>query len=342
MFTTGFRVSAGGRLAGALAGLALLGGVAGCSGGAAPVAAGRPQFSIPAPLGSAQVVAADGTTRFHGAGCDAPALVAHRGETGDGKNLPENTWQAELDAAAEGVTYLNMDVRWTSDGVPVALHDATVNRTTSESRPDTPITSLTAAQYTALTSRSYAGDTSQGRIDPQVHPDTLAQVLAKVSVTGKPIVLQMEADPLEPAQTAQPAGAAAKDFTDLAEVINASGYAERVIVAGWTLPDLRALHAADPRLTLAYLFETIGAKQYPSAAEVAATGARIVYADYRGIDRQWTEAWHAGGLKVWAWTPAKHADWVSLTGDGVDAIATNWSANYLAWEAHPCSAASAV
>ena len=31
-------------------------------------------------------------------------------------------------------------IRWTSDGVPVALHDATVNRTTSEQQPSTPIT----------------------------------------------------------------------------------------------------------------------------------------------------------------------------------------------------------
>lgn len=339
MLTAGFTTPRARRLAGALSALAVVGGVAGCAGGAARDGGARGSVS---PVGSEHAVVAvgeAGTTRFHGEDCDAPALVAHRGESGDGKNLPENTWQAELDAAAEGVTYLNVDVRWTSDGVPVALHDATVNRTTSETRANTPVTSLTAAQYTALASRAYAGDTSQGRIDPQVHPDTLAAVLAKVAATGKPIVLQMEADPLEPGQAG---GSAEQDFTDLAAVINSSGYADRVIVAGWSLRDLQVLHVVAPNLTLAYLFETIGAKQYPTAADVIAAGAHIVYVDYRGIDAQRTDAWHAGGLKVWAWTPATRAAWQSLTDDGVDAIATNWSANYLAWESHPCSAASAV
>jgi glycerophosphoryl diester phosphodiesterase len=127
-------------------------------------------------------------------------LIAHRGESGDGANLPENTWQAELAAATEGATYLNMDVRWTSDGVPVALHDATVNRTTSEARADVPITDLTAQQYTALDARYYASDTRRRPGRPGVHPDTLAEVLAKIAPTGKPIVLQMEADPYQPDQ----------------------------------------------------------------------------------------------------------------------------------------------
>lgn len=328
---------------GALAALALLG-AAGCSGGP-PAASGTPTTHSRRPAttlessAQAEPVVAAPRDQDRIVDCDAPALIAHRGEAGDGRNLPENTWQAELDAASEGVTYLNMDVRWTEDGVPVALHDATVDRTTSETRPDTPITSLTAADYTALTSRDYAGDTARGVLDPGVHPDTLAEVLAKVSRTGKPIVLQMEANPLDPAQAG---GTPAQDLTDLAQAIYSSGYADQVIVAGWTLSDLAALHAVAPQLTLAYLFETIGANQYPTAGELLAAGARIVYADYRGIDARRTANWHQGGLKVWAWTPATRAAWQSLTTDGVDAIATNWSAYYLAWESHPCSAASAV
>ena len=268
--------------------------------------------------------------------CDAPALIAHRGETGDGANLPENTWQAELAAAAEGATYLNMDLRWTSDGVPVALHDATVNRTTSETRPNLPITDLTAQQYTALDSRDYVSDTQGGQINPAVHPDTLAEVLAKIASTGKPIVLQMEADPLQPGQ----AGATSQqDFADLAQVIEQSGYTDKVIVAGWTLADLRAFHAAAPSVQLAYLFESIGAKNYPTGAELRAADTHILYMDYRGITAANTSTWHAQGVKVWAWTPAERSQWEQLRTDGVDAIATNWAKFYLNW-ATPCSADS--
>ena len=269
--------------------------------------------------------------------CDGPALIAHRGETGDGKNLPENTWQAELNAAAEGATYLNLDVRWTSDGVPVALHDTTVNRTTSETRPNTPITGLTAQQYVALDARSYVSDTKSGRIDTGVHPDTLAGVLAKIAPTGKPIVLQMEADPL----ATSPAGATPQRlFASLAQTIQSSGYAGRVTVAGWTLPDLHAFHAVAPNVPLAYLLETIGMKNNPTAQQIVAAGAHILYVDYRGVTAAKVTSWNAAGLDVWAWTPANRLAWQQLSTDRVEAIATNWATYYLRWAPIPCLADS--
>ena len=332
------------RLAAALLGATAVLGCATACGTAAPTparAAGT--ASSPAPSHYVATAAAAPYTPA----CDGPALIAHRGETGDGANLPENTWQAELAAAAEGATYLNLDVRWTSDAVPVALHDATVNRTTSESVPNTAITRLTVQQYVALDARSYAGDTRSGRIEPNVHPDTLAEVLSRIAPTGKTIVLQMEADPYALGQSggqsggsgsAARAASAQQDFTDLAQVIQASGYAARVIVAGWTLADLRAFHAAAPNVALAAAVETIGARYLPTAQQILATGAHILYVDYRGLTAHEVSAWHAAGLKVWAWTPADRAKWQQLRTDGVEAIATNWSKYYLKWVPVPCSA----
>jgi glycerophosphoryl diester phosphodiesterase len=334
---------------GAILGAAALGGgVAGCAGGTpatvthpVPRPATHPATVTASGISGALVRPAEaegGAAAVPGEArhCDGPQLIAHRGETGDGANLPENTWQSELAAATEGATYLNMDVRWTSDGVPVALHDATVNRTTSEQQPDMPVTRLTAQQYTALDARYYASDTSRGLIDPAVHPDTLAEVLGKIAPTGKPIVLQMEADPYQPDQ----AGATPhQDFESLARVIEQSGYADKVIVAGWTLEDLRAFHTLAPGVPLAYLFESIGATNYPSGAELLATDTHILYMDYRGITAAETSAWHAQGVQVWAWTPADRVQWERLHADGVDAIATNWTSFYVRW-AIPCSADS--
>ena len=327
------RARRAGRLLGTILGAAALGGgAAGCGG----VSAAGAAHAVATALRGHPAEAANGGGAAPRAGkrCDAPMLIAHRGETGGGANQPENTWQAELAAAAEGATYLNMDVRWTSDGVPVALHDATVNRTTSEARADVLIADLTARQYTALDARYYASDTRGGPLDPGVHPDTLAEVLARIAPTGRLIVLQMEADPFQPGQ----AGATPRrDFANLARVIGQSGYAERVIVAGWTLEDLRAFHAVAPNVRLAYLFESIGAKNYPTGPELLTADTRILYMDYRGITAAETSAWHAQGLEVWAWTPAERSQWEQLRADGVDAIATNWAKLYLGW-ATPCSA----
>ena len=334
------RARRAGRTLGAILGAAALGGgIAGCGGGT-PVATHAAAVTGSPVSGGIRVRLAEAATGaavpYAGRHCDAPMLIAHRGETGDGANLPENTWQAELAAAAEGATYLNMDVRWTSDGVPVALHDATVNRTTSEDHPDTPITDLTARQYTELDARYYVSDTGGGRIDAAVHPDTLAEVLAKIAPTGRSIVLQMEADPF---QSGQAGASPRQDFANLAQVIDQSGYANKVIVAGWTLADLRAFHAVEPGVPLAYLFESIGAKTYPTGAQLETADTHILYVDYRGITAAETVAWHAQGLQIWAWTPAARPQWERLRTDGVDAIATNWTSFYLRW-ATPCSAES--
>lgn len=271
-----------------------------------------------------------------GRGCDVPSVIAHRGETGDGRALPENSAPAELAAAAEGATYLNLDVRWTADEVPVALHDATVDRTTSEQVPQTAVTSLTADQYTALHARAYAGDTGRGQVLASAHPQTLAQMLAAVAGTDRPVIVQMEGDPYQ--VTAQPAEA----FANLAGVLRASPAGARVIVAGWTLPDLAAFHAVDPGAPLAFLFETIGASGYPSAAQLAAAGAKILYIDFHGVTAERVAQWHRQGLQVWVWTPSTRAQWQRMKADGVDAIATDWAQTYLAWasaaQSRPCGA----
>lgn len=269
-----------------------------------------------------------------GTDCDTPSVIAHRGETGDGHALPENSAEAELAAAAEGATYLNLDVRWTSDEVPVALHDATVDRTTSEQVPQTAVTSLTAHQYTALNARAYAGDTGQGQVLATAHPQTLAQMLAAASPTGRPIIVQIEGDPYLSAK--EPAEA----FANLAWVVEHAQDPARVIVAGWTLADLAAFHALDPRASLAYLFETIGASGYPTAAQLTAAGARILYIDFRGVTASRVRRWHRDGLKVWVWTPSSRAQWQGIKADGVDAIATDRGQAYLAWAApaRPCGA----
>lgn len=56
-----------------------------------------------------------------------PLVIAHRG---GGGLWPENTAYAFQQARALGVDVIEMDVRSTSDGVLVVIHDATVDRTT--------------------------------------------------------------------------------------------------------------------------------------------------------------------------------------------------------------------
>lgn len=52
--------------------------------------------------------------------------VAHRGLAA---LAPENTMPAFVAAWEAGFTYIEFDVQWTSDNIPVIIHDSTINRT---------------------------------------------------------------------------------------------------------------------------------------------------------------------------------------------------------------------
>jgi glycerophosphoryl diester phosphodiesterase len=54
-------------------------------------------------------------------------VIAHRGDT---TSAPENTLESFRAAIAGKMDYIEVDVRLTADGVPVVLHDRTVDRTT--------------------------------------------------------------------------------------------------------------------------------------------------------------------------------------------------------------------
>lgn len=58
---------------------------------------------------------------------DARPIIGHRGAAGE---CPENTMLSFQRAVAQEADALELDVRITADGVPVVIHDETVDRTT--------------------------------------------------------------------------------------------------------------------------------------------------------------------------------------------------------------------
>ena len=58
----------------------------------------------------------------------APLIIAHRGASFD---APENTITAFALAAEQGADGIELDVQLSADGVPVVMHDSTVDRTTN-------------------------------------------------------------------------------------------------------------------------------------------------------------------------------------------------------------------
>ncbi len=90
------------------------------------------------------------------AGCYIPERVAHRLGGGEGTTAYywENSWKAYDRSLAAGVKIFETDVRWTSDGVPILMHDATVDRTTNGTGT---VSQMTIAQIDALELKNGAG-----------------------------------------------------------------------------------------------------------------------------------------------------------------------------------------
>jgi glycerophosphoryl diester phosphodiesterase len=76
-------------------------------------------------------------------------IIAHRGFA---ELAPENTMSAYSQAVSIGATSLECDVQITSDGVPVVIHDSSVNRTTGSTGN---VKEMTLAQLRALDAGSY-------------------------------------------------------------------------------------------------------------------------------------------------------------------------------------------
>lgn len=95
----------------------------------------------------------------------APVVVAHRGSR---YLWPENTMVAFEGAVAAGATHIETDLRMTSDGVVMCLHDAMVDRTTNGSGP------VAAKTYRELSNLD-AGYGHRG-LDGYTHRDTGVRV----------------------------------------------------------------------------------------------------------------------------------------------------------------------
>ena len=62
----------------------------------------------------------------------SPIVFAHRGASA---HAPENTLEAFELASQQGADGIELDVKLSADGIPVVIHDATVDRTTNGSGP---------------------------------------------------------------------------------------------------------------------------------------------------------------------------------------------------------------
>lgn len=162
-----------------------------------------------------------------------PLIIAHRGASHD---APENTIVAFTLARTMGADGVELDTSLSKDGIPVVIHDLSLDKTTNGHGP---VNRLTLAELQQLDA-SHRFQASHGG----VQIPTLADVLA---ACGPDLFVNIELKSLPPND---------RDGLEAAvlRVIRAANAEERVIISSFNPFALRRFHALAPEIPIGYLY----------------------------------------------------------------------------------------
>jgi len=212
---------------------------------------------------------------------DSHPCVAHRGWSG---KAPENTLAAFRMALAEpAVRWIELDVRLSRDGVPVVIHDPTLQRTTNGTGR---VADRTARELARLDAGGWFHPSFAGEPVP-----TLEQALELVAGRCR-LNIELKTDETDRAGIERLVRATA-------DVLKAARLTEEVVVSSFDpvcLGDLR-WHAPDLRLGL------IAKRYVPGfAATLRKMGVTFLALDYRRLSPAALAECARHGVDVMAWT----------------------------------------
>lgn len=245
-----------------------------------------------------------------------PRVIAHRGAAG---STPENTLVSFRQAIAEGADILEFDVRATSDGQPVVIHDAALDRTTSGSGP---LKDRSLSQIKALDA-GYRFTADGGKTFPfrgkGIEIPTLAEVLDQFPET--PLVVEIKEDDIflvqrVMAQLEQHGRFARADVLITADnhlLMKAIRKAAPSGLTGHSRRELWQLVAAS-WLSLPFLFRGHG-----DAIQLLFARGRL-----RLVTKRVLRLAHKHGFEVYAWTVNNQPEMRRLIKLGVDGLFTDF------------------
>ncbi|MEU6125642.1 glycerophosphodiester phosphodiesterase [Streptomyces sp. NPDC047123] len=209
--------------------------------------------------------------------------VAHRG---DPYRVRENTIPSLRSALDRGADAVEVDVRLSRDGVPVLLHDETLERLWGYARP---LAALSAAEVAGLTA------------------DGVPTLEAALRATeGHRLMIDLP-------------GATFEDVRTVVGVVAECGAAERVYYCAGG-PTMLAVREADPAAEIALTWTTLAP---PRPVLLDAVKPRWLNYRFPLVDRELAVEVHRQGLLVSAWTPDTRRSMRRLLDAGVDSITTN-------------------
>jgi glycerophosphoryl diester phosphodiesterase len=213
--------------------------------------------------------------------------VGHRGAAG---HAPENTLAAIEAGIACGVDFVEIDLRRTADGALVALHDATVNRTTDGmgrinrlSLQD--VKRLSAGNGQQIPTLQEALDTANGR-------------------TG--LMLELKATGIA---------------RQAVEAVRQAGFKNPIIYASFLHEELAVVRASDSNASLMTLFDRLPGASVTRAMKYAASHVGL---RHDKATRRLVKSFHNSGILVFVYTANRRGDIERVLSLGVDGVISNF------------------
>lgn len=224
-------------------------------------------------------------------------IVGHRGAAGV---APENTLASFREAVRAGADWLEFDVRFTSDDIPVIIHDGSLKRTCSGRGP---VRSHTLAEMRRLDAGSWYDHRFAGEKIP-----TLDEVLK----LGSRVRLNIEIK----ARSAPARQAAQAVWSRVQE----AGLEDRILISSFDSNILRALRDLDSRVPLGFPWK-IGLRD--PVRRAVSLKARMMLFDIPGLSEKKVRRCRDAGLDVWVYTVNDPEEMRRVMDLGIEAIITD-------------------
>ncbi len=244
----------------------------------------------------------------------SPLVIGHRGASAF---APENTLPSFKLALDAGADLVELDYQHSADGVPVVMHDATLDRTTNARKKwgarRVAVLDKTAAEIQTLD----AGSWFEGRFAGSKVP-LLIEALDFICGGGGLALIERKSG----------------DAGTLVRILRERELVNKVVVISFDWKFLRELHEQEPAQILGALGppERLPDGRAPSGAPkgldapwldaLVETGARVVVWSRR-VPGAAVKLAHVSGWRVWVYTVDSTTQARHLVGLGVDGIATN-------------------
>ena len=213
--------------------------------------------------------------------------VGHRGAAG---HAPENTLAAIDAGIACGADFVEIDLRRTADGVLVALHDTTVNRTTDG---------------TGRVDRLSLRDVKKLTAEKGQQIPTLQEVL-EVADGRTGLILELKVRNIA---------------QQTVETVRRTSFTGPLLYASFLHDELTHVRKADPGASLMVLFDRVPPASVAHAVKYAPSHVGLRHSN---ASRRLVESFHHANMFVFVYTPNRPIDIQRAISLGVDGVISNF------------------